>query len=262
MPGFEDQIKTLDIHLFDGIYSQLYKEDKVSLLVLQKGVREKWGSYCYLEIGSYAGGSIQPHLLDAKCTRIYSIDNRPRMPADDRGIVQEYPDNSTEMMMKNLAGLSSSAIHKVRTFEDDAANIAPGQIAERPQFCFIDGEHTHQAVISDFSFCKSVLDENGIICFHDSNIIFTGLNTIVNNLKSTGVKFRAYVVPLNIFVIEFGNVTLCDTNEIRDMLDNNHVAYLSGMLSMEHYRKVYNSTFVKSLRTVKGWMKSIPGFPR
>ncbi len=255
MSRFEEQINALDTHLFDKIYSQLYAEDKSSLLLIQKGVRQKTGDYCYLEIGSYTGGSIQPHLLDPKCRRIYSIDNRPLVPPDDRGIVQEYPDNSTELMMKSLANLSPGDMDKITTFEKDAADVDPKKIERKPDLCFIDGEHTHKAALSDFRFCRRVLAPDGIIVFHDSHIIFTALKHIVDELHAGSVSFRAYVLPLNVFVMEFGSVTLTDMAETRRVLDDNHVAYLSGMLSMEHYREVYNSPVVKTLRRIKSLLK-------
>ncbi len=252
---FEAQIGALDIRLFDKIYSQLYEEDKSSLLLIQKGIRQKIGDYVYLEIGSYAGGSIQPHLLDPKCVRIYSIDNRPLVPPDDRGIVQEYPENSTEMMMKKLAELSPLDLSKIKTFEKDASQIEALSIEPRPQLCLIDGEHTHKAALSDFTLCRTVLAPNGIICFHDSHIIFTALKQIIDDLHRAGVSFRAFVLPLNVFVMEFGDIRLTDMPETRRLLDNNHVAYLSGMLSMEHYREVYNSPVVKTLRRIKGILR-------
>src|SRR4051812_12044666 len=94
MPQFEDRIAELDLSLFDVIPSQSTSDDKGSLLALQLAVRDAVGEYTYLEIGSYLGGSIQPHLLDPECRKIYSIDKRPRSQPDERGIDYIYENNS------------------------------------------------------------------------------------------------------------------------------------------------------------------------
>ena len=86
MLNFEQSIKTLDLGLFEKISSQSSDDDKQSLLACQLATRELAGAYHYLEIGSYLGGSIQPHLLDRHCAKIYSIDKRPLNQPDERGV--------------------------------------------------------------------------------------------------------------------------------------------------------------------------------
>jgi hypothetical protein len=77
---FESSIASLDISLFAAISSQTSSNDKRSLLAVQKAVCAINDGYTYLEIGSYIGGSIQPHLLDDRCQQIFSIDKRPPEP--------------------------------------------------------------------------------------------------------------------------------------------------------------------------------------
>lgn len=74
---FDQNLNDLDLELFAVIPSQSTDDDKRSLLAVQRRTRELAGNYSYLEIGSYLGGSIQPHLLDSKCKSIWSIDKRP-----------------------------------------------------------------------------------------------------------------------------------------------------------------------------------------
>src|SRR5437868_8479629 len=106
MTDFDNAIQNLDLQLFEKIASQSTDEDKQSLLAVQAAVREIAGEYNYLEIGSYIGGSIQPHLLDPRCRRIYSIDKRPHSQPDARGFDFIYQNNSTARMMEMLAGVS------------------------------------------------------------------------------------------------------------------------------------------------------------
>ncbi|MBM2841234.1 MAG: hypothetical protein HW412_1762 [Bacteroidetes bacterium] len=218
------------------------------MLAIQKTIRAKQQPYAYLEIGSYMGGSIQPYLFDDRCSRIYSIDLRPAIPPDVRGVLQVYPENSTQNMLSRLREVSAEGVSKIKCFDADASTIEPKSIDERPTICLIDGEHTDKAVVADFAFCKTVLADSGIICFHDSNIVYGGLTMIIEQLKAERVQFNAFVLPLHVFVFEFGGCTVHDSADIAAMLKDNYVQYLAGLKSMEHYRDVYNSRGVRFLR--------------
>ena len=60
---FETRINTMDLSLFDAVLSGTGEEDRRALLGLQKVVRDLWGEYSYLEIGSHLGGSLQTYLM-------------------------------------------------------------------------------------------------------------------------------------------------------------------------------------------------------
>src|SRR5580700_12032764 len=98
MADVDERITALDLSLFDGVSTQTYPEDRSSLLLLQRCVRRS-GDYIYAEIGSHLGGTLQPHLVDSRCTLIYSIDKRPlEQPDESRGVWQ-YEGNSTKRML-------------------------------------------------------------------------------------------------------------------------------------------------------------------
>ena len=151
-----------------GIESLTTDLDKRSLLACQLAVRNLRSSYVYLEIGSHLGGSLQTHVLDDRCEHIFSIDKRPTRQPDERGQDDQYPDNSTDRMLDNLKRVSPNALHKISCFDDDAANIDPALISPKPQICFIDGEHTDRACVSDAEFCLKVIDRDGLLVFHDA----------------------------------------------------------------------------------------------
>src|SRR5262249_19322246 len=138
--------------------------------------------YTYLEIGSHLGGSLQQHLVDPLCRTIISIDKRPPSQPDDRGMRFAYEGNSTERMRDHLRAVAPDQLGKLVCFEADARDLDPCQIPERPQLCFIDGEHTRSAVRSDFAFCLRVCDPDGAIYFHDASIIFPALADVVSSL--------------------------------------------------------------------------------
>jgi hypothetical protein len=203
--GVEERIEALDVSLFDAAPSQTYPEDRKSLLLVQRCLR-RHGSYTYLEIGSHLGGTLQSHLVDSRCERIYSIDKRPVEQADEYSGACYYPGNSTRRMLDGLqAAYPNSPIQKIETFDTDARAIDPGAISVKPDFCFIDGEHTDTAVVSDFNFCLGVCQSDGIIAFHDANIIVGGLMRVKRQLNQSKIAFSGFLLPRHVYVILLNN---------------------------------------------------------
>lgn len=201
---FEPRIRALDPSLFAAIDSQSGDGDKRSWLALQRIVRSSQESYTYLEIGSHLGGSLQPYLLDTRCRRIYSIDKRPEIPPDDRGQEFRYEGNSTARMLANLRALDPDQVPKVVCFESDARDIDRSRLSDRPDLCFIDGEHTRSAVLSDFDFCFRVCSPRAIIYFHDDWIIYPALARILRTLRQQGTRFEALKLQGSTFAIALG----------------------------------------------------------
>jgi len=199
--GFEGRIEGLDITLFSQILSQTSDADKRSLLAVQVRTRECIDRYVYLEIGSHFGGSIQPHLLDPKCRKIYSIDKRSAAQPDERGPTYEYPDNSTERMLSLLARIDPEGVEKIECIDGDTKSISPSCIHDAPNLCFIDGEHTPAAVLADFDFCLKVCAVGATIVFHDAQIIFRGLRSVVSRLKRARREFSAHALSDAVYVI-------------------------------------------------------------
>ena len=125
----------------EKIPSQSTDEDKQSFLAVQLAVREIFPGYNYLEIGSYLGGSIQPHLIDENCAKIYSIDKRPPQQSDERGLDYVYQNNSTAQMLEQLKTVAPEKLDKLVTIDGDTRELKTSEITEKIQFCFIDGEH-------------------------------------------------------------------------------------------------------------------------
>ena len=239
MTDFENSINKLDLRLFETIPSQSTDHDKQSLLAVELAVRELAGEYNYLEIGSYLGGSIQPHLLDSKCRRIYSIDKRPHSQPDERGVDYVYQNNSTARMMETLAQVSENR-EKITTIDGDSKTVNPSQITDKIQLCFIDGEHTDAAVVSDFKFCLRVLDDNGAIVFHDAQITYNGIADCIKYLDGSGLDFKAYVLPHIVFVVEIGDFPLHKNSAIAERLRDNYHSYLFALQNNDHYRRFAN----------------------
>jgi hypothetical protein len=219
---FADRVAALDTQLFDYVESQTSLDDRKSLLAVHNGVATRTDSFSYLEIGSHLGGSLQVVIADPRCARVVSIDPRPTWQPDDRpGIpTWEYPDNSTERMLKLLKDVPGADLSKLETVEESTENIAPGGFT-RPDFCFIDGEHTHRAVLRDARFCRAIMQGAGIIAFHDFSFIEQG---VLNFLRETPQPYRGYLLLDNIFIVELGAVpTLLNDPRIRTQLRRRRV---------------------------------------
>ena len=252
MSDFERSISDLDLRLFEKIPSQSSDNDKRSFLACQLAARELIARYNYLEIGSYLGGSIQPHLLDEKCARIYSIDKRPEKQPDERGAEYTYLNNSTARMIKKLGEVAPDRLDKITAIDGDTRSLDSGQIKEKIQLCFIDGEHTDEAAFADFKFCLNVLDSRGAIVFHDAAVTYNALDECVKYLQINGFAFRAYNLPDIVFVIEIGDFPLHRHSKIIEMLLNNHVGYLYSLQANDLFRRFFNKPVFKLYRSIMG----------
>ncbi len=212
----EDRVAALDTRLFDLVPSSTTDDDRRSLLALHDCVATR-GELSYLEIGSHLGGSLQPALLDPRCTHVVSIDPRPQMQPDDRPNFDEaaYSGNSTARMLENLRAVPGANLSKLETVEESTENLAPDAFAP-PDFCFIDGEHTNRAALCDARFCRAVMRGTGVIAFHDSYAVERAILTF---LRESPRPHRAYSLRSSVFVVELGGVrSLLDDARVRAQL--------------------------------------------
>ena len=126
----------------------------------------KIGTYNYLEIGSYRGGSLTPFLMDPACKMILSIDDRGRVLPDERGISFDYTGITTQSMLDDLnhCGITTD---KLRTFDGSIRTLIDDYTASF-DLAFIDGEHTDEACFRDFLWALPLVKPNSIVIFHDS----------------------------------------------------------------------------------------------
>lgn len=199
--AIRERIRALDTSLFALVPSSTSDDDRRSLLALHDGVASG-GSFSYLEIGSHRGGSLQPVLLDSRCTHVISIDARPPSQPDDRPEFGEfsYSDNTTEGMLTNLRGVPGADLSKLETVESSTEDLLPGDF-QAPDLCFIDGEHTNLAALRDARFCRAVMRGSGVVAFHDS---YGVERAILAFLRETPRPHRAYSLRSSVFVVELG----------------------------------------------------------
>lgn len=201
--------------LFDAIESQTSRQDRRSLLALNAAVADALGSFVYLEIGSHRGGSLQVLVADDRCRRIVSIDPRPEWQPDDRpGLTgYAYPDNSTETMLGLLATVPGADVRKIETVELGTESIDPDTI-EKPDLCFVDGEHTDEAALRDARFCREAIRGRGVIAFHDFWIVAPAVLRFLRETRHT----RGYFLRNTVFVVEVGDAAVFKDSRIRSQV--------------------------------------------
>lgn len=211
--GFEEALAALDTSLFGYVRSQTSQRDRISLLAVQNALREVYGRFTYLEIGSHLGGSLQALVADERCTSITSIDSRPLSQPDVRGIF-DYPGNTTERMMERLELVPGADLTKLHTIEASTDELAPESLPTRPHLCMIDAEHTEEAALRDARFCRHATGEDGAIVFHDRRLIRAAIERFLEELGD--LAHEGYPLLGSIYVLELGPTRLRPT--VQDLM--------------------------------------------
>ena len=234
-----DQIDRLDVELFQTIAGQTSLDDRRSLLALQSACRQwKQEPYCVLEIGSYEGGSLQGYVADPACERIISIDPRPAIVRDERGSTWDYSQVSAEGMVGRLEAVPGANTRKIRVLTTGVEGLMGADLDGRPDICFVDGEHTDEAVLRDARFCLAATGQHGVIAFHDANIVYRALRAFLDGLEGEGRPFRAYNLPSVVFVVELGSCRLSDVEPLASWRTQNYKGYLDSLLANDPHREL------------------------
>lgn len=200
-PTHEDLIEQLDSSVF-RVRSQTSSEDKTSLLRIHRLMRSRKVSYTYLEIGSYMGGTLLPHVNDARCRRVISIDKRPDAQPDERGQMFEYVHMNTNIMFDAIRPFVSLAeLQKVTAIDADASQVSPYTIGDAIDLALIDGEHTNVAAYSDFFSVLPNLASDALVAFHDTNLVSDAIKNIQVYLSYSGIAHRLFCLPACVSVI-------------------------------------------------------------
>ena len=203
MSGIQERIAALDTTLFDSIESLTWDWDRRALLALHEAVAATLGSFNYLEIGSYRGGSLQAVMQDPRCARVFSIDPRPAFTPDKRTGTWSYGEQSPSEMLAALRRLPSAEMSKLTTFDVGTDALRLDQLPVKADYCFIDGEHTDEAVLRDARFCSAALHGSGVIAFHDSDVIEPAIRAFLREAWPTVSYALAFTGP--VFALELGD---------------------------------------------------------
>lgn len=259
MQNTTEQIEALNIDLFKAIPSQTTDNEKRSFLAVQRATAKTYGSYAYLEIGSHLGGSIQPYLVDNRCAIIYSIDARPQQQPDDRGAACNYPGNSTARMLTLLSEIDPLQVCKIKCFDSDASDVRSDQITTTPHVCFIDGEHTKKAALSDFRFCSTVTAADGVILFHDFQVIYPAIYEIYRLLKNQNRRFTALKLDDSVFGFFFDQgIVQSDPYLAEAYARNKHfLRYWSVQVGLKRFRVWLGSVLPAPVWKFLKWCRNL-----
>ena len=110
---------------------------------------------------------MQSFIVDVRCRAVVSIDRRDAVSPDERFELPGYPDNTTAHMLERLKGVPGADLAKLTTIDASTDQLDPAHL--NADLCFIDAEHTAEAAFHDARFCRQVVNDHGVIVFHDSN---------------------------------------------------------------------------------------------
>lgn len=204
------RVDRLDLSLFDQIEGACASSaDRRSLLAVHAALAAR-GEFCYLEVGSYHGASLQSFIVDPRCRSIVSIDRRDAVSPDGRreGAVP-YPDNTTAGMLQRLLRVPGADLGKLSTVDGTTEVLDP--VALRVDLCLIDAEHTNAAALRDARFCRQAIRDRGVIVFHDRLIVDHGIRRFLGELS----RYRAYPLAHELFVVELGMPSLLGDARVR-----------------------------------------------
>ena len=172
------------------VQSQSSNEDKFAILKIRDILSSK-SKYTYCEIGSYLGGSLTPFINDNNCEYILSIDDRGKIQNDERGVDFDYRHISHQTMLDGLSKHYQD-LSKLETFDGSIHKL----VTEKQfDLIFIDGEHTDNACFRDFIYAQKYIKNNGLIMFHDSNLIYKALKIIQELLICGKVEHKFIKIP-------------------------------------------------------------------
>ena len=182
-PDVTTLIEALDVDLFSFVPMQALKSDARALLALHTAVAATETPFAYLEIGSFRGGSLQALVADPRCSRLMSIDPRTAETPDETRGTYTYEENTTALMLELLSQVPGADMAKLTTFENTTEAMSPAALPQRPDCCFIDGEHSDHAVLTDARFCAEALGGAGVIAFHDWGIVRSAIKAFVRERR-------------------------------------------------------------------------------
>lgn len=147
----------------------------------------------HLEIGTAAGGTLKELML------CYPTGNRPAFISVDP---MNYFPNQLTIVQKNLrsAGIDSSEVDfrigkSWPIFQEAEKN------AEVFSFIFVDGSHKIHHVTEDLAWSR-LLEQNGIICFHDYAPRFPGVTSAVNRFLADHRNYEVITRVESLLVVK------------------------------------------------------------
>lgn len=136
----------------------------------------------YLEIGAYAGGSASLVASHKNVERVFSIDiGKPIHKEIPIRNVNNFKHSKCSYQYFEGSSFDSNIIHKVH------------ETVKNVDILFIDGDHSHNAVLNDFNNYKDLVNPGGYIIFDD----------YMDNVHSPKVKGAVDFIVTNLLNDEY-----------------------------------------------------------
>jgi len=245
------ELSSVDISCFK-ICSQTSPDDKIALELIRHFCAEQVPGYNYLELGSYLGGSLLPHLISPSCSKILSVDRRvSSQPDERRASGYSYLGITTKDLINTLSQHTSDStcLKKLSTHDGVVQDLDPPSINQiYPggfQLSFIDAEHTNEAVFSDFIHVQRLASPHSIIMLHDSWMLGSGIQNIVSYLQFSKIPFLFRVIKDSVTAFFFGR--LADEMEARAELNQetpnfeDYMTRINAMLWNDRKSEILNN---------------------
>ena len=130
-----------------------------------------------LEIGSYLGAATCyiGAGLARNAGRIICVDTwqNETMPDGLRDTYSEFKANTLALQAR------------ITTIRKRSDELAPGELPDRLDFVFLDGDHSYAATRHDFLLVAERIAPEGIIAFHDATA-FQGVSRVIGEALTTG----------------------------------------------------------------------------
>lgn len=185
-----------DISVFSAP-TQTSDDDKIALESIRTFLTDQGVPYHYLELGSYLGGTLLPHLVSPSCGRVLSVDKRVSCQPDERRADgYSYTGVTQKDLMDELRRHidDPQCLVKLETHDGVVRDLDPQMTREQyaPGFhlCFIDAEHTNEAVFSDFLHTWKLAAPDAVIMLHDSWMLAAGIQNIICFLENNNTPFH------------------------------------------------------------------------
>lgn len=253
MRSFEQRLAEADLTLFSPVGTLTTADDRRSLLALQACVREA-GPYGYLEIGSHRGGSLQPFLADDRCVVVHSVERRepaPQRRSDPAKGSPLYAGVTTGGMLAELREAHGPLVDKVVCHDRAAGPVVAADLRPRPRLCLIDGDHTDEAAREDFALCLEAIGGDGVVAFHDANLVYLAIDGIVRELESQGAEFEACFLPSTLLVLSFGSLRPLGCAAVRELVSANYRGYIYSLVCNDGHRRFAQRPVFRLLRALR-----------
>lgn len=150
-----------------------------------------------LEIGSYLGAStcFLAAGLRGPRARIVCVDTwqNETMPEGTRDTLAEFK--------RNVASVEQ----KLRIIRKRSSEVIPEELGGRFDLVFLDGDHSYAQTRQDFHLIAPLVNESGVIAFHDS-LFFEGVSRVIGEALASG-NWQVGGVARNLFWISRARFT-------------------------------------------------------